>query len=650
MPSPYQLTSVRISPFCELARWVLERQGIDYQESCHAPVWNVPYTRAAGNTINVPVVQTPDANLQIGEFLTYIDARARDDDKLFPSDPAERADAEVLVHSILTELALTIRLYAYANMLPNRQVTGPLMATRAPWWERAFIRFFYPVQARAMRKVLKITPESVEQARTLILSSFDNMSSRLTAGHTCLVGDKLSAADMVFAAGTAPITLPPEYGAPFPTFEESPAPMQMTVRAVQATPAGQMALRVYREQRVPRYKAADTSASTGVRWRDRLSRWFQRFTANPLLLRAAGRLLRIKPVVRIGKLTVVSTYDAVVKTLHADQQFTIAEMNAAKMDRISGPFVLGMDRSSQYDRENAAIRSIVKPTDLEWVRQIVSRTAETLVAAAQPYGRIDVSGSYARVSAARVVAEYFGVPGPSEHILMHWIRSLFWDVFLNRADAPLVRRAAAVSARQLSDYLTALIAQRQSEGAPGDDILSRLVRAGTLDAEGIRRNITGIIVGAIDTTTTASTNAIQVLLSKPDALEQTWRAAHLADPSTLRQCVYEAMRFNPQAPALLRHSQADGSTVLLMTISAMFDPDAFPQPWRFRSDRPIERYLHFGAGMHTCYGAMINSVQLPELVRHIVLLPNVRRARGRFRPILYEGPFPDRLVVAFGGR
>ena len=647
MGSPYQLTSVRISPFCELARWILERQGISYQESCHAPIWNVPYTKAAGNTVNVPVIQAPDATFQISEFLTYIDARARGDEKIFPIDPAQRAEVDAFIQSILKNLAISTRLYAYGNMLPN-PITGSLMTERAPWWERIFVKLFYPAQAAAMRKVLLITPASIEQSRLNILSSFETISQRIPTGAGFLFGDRLTAADLVFAAGTAPITLPPEYGAPFPALSNSPQPMQTTVLAVQATPAGQHALRIYRDYRISKYKAADTSPSTGLRWRDRLSRFFSRVLASPFILRLAGKILRRKPVLRIGKTTVVSTFDEVTKTLLADQQFTIAEINAARMARIGVPFILAMDRSPQYDRENNAIRSIVKATDLDWIRSIVNTTAQTMLNAAQPYGRIDVVNSYARVSSARVVAEYFGVPGPSEHTLMRWLRSLFWDVFLNSKDAPLVRRAADRTAAELHDYLVSLIAQRAAEGAPGDDVLSRLVRAGVLDPDGIRRNITGILVGAIDTTTTATANAIGVLLSKPQALEQTREIGEANDLASMRLCAYEAMRFNPQSPALLRHCKADGQTVIALTISAMFDPKAFPQPDSFVTNRPLDRYLHFGYGMHTCYGAMINGVQIPELVRGIVQLPNLRRATGRFRKTLYEGPFPDRLVVEFG--
>lgn len=648
MASPYQLTSVRISPFCELARWVLERQGIVYQESCHAPIWNVPYTKAAGNTVNVPVVVAPDASFEVSAFLTYIDARARVDEKLFPADPALRAEVQAFVQSTLTDLAIAVRLYAYANMLPNGRITGPLMATRAPWWERTFIGLLYPLQAAAMRKVLKVSPESVKQARLQILSAFDSISQRIQSKDGYLFGDHLTVADLVFAAGTAPITLPPEYGAPFPAFSDSPPAMQATVTAVQATTAGQLALRVYRESRVPKFKADDVSPSYGIGWRDKWSRFVQRATTSASVLRAGCKILRMKPVLKFGKLTLVSSFDQVVKTLSDDENFTIAEINAAPMNRISGPFLLGMDQSPQYDRESMAVHSILRPTDLDWVRRIVTETAQSLIGVAKTQGRLDVVNSYARITAARVVAEYFGVPGPTEHILMQWMRSLFWDVFLDRNNAPPVRRAADNSSQQLRAYLNALIAQRASEGANGDDILSRLVKAGVLDPEGIRRNLTGILVGAIDTTTTATANIMGVLLSDPEAFQLTRQVAQGTDPIAMQQCAYEALRFNPQSPLLLRHSKADGQTVVALTISAMFDPVAFPQPNRFVLNRPLDRYLHFGYGMHRCYGSMINGIQIPELVRGLMLLPNLRRASGRFEKTIYEGPFPNRLVVEFG--
>jgi cytochrome P450 len=82
------------------------------------------------------------------------------------------------------------------------------------------------------------------------------------------------------------------------------------------------------------------------------------------------------------------------------------------------------------------------------------------------------------------------------------------------------------------------------------------------------------------------------------------------------------------------------------TLSAMFDPEVFIEPQVFRADREVE-YLHFGYGMHRCFGRAINGVQIPELVATLVRLPNLRRAPGHAGRIAYDGPFPERLVLEF---
>jgi hypothetical protein len=114
----FKLISIRISPFCELARWVLERQGIPYREECHAPILSLPFTWMADRSLNVPVILAPDSTLDVKDFLDYIDARARATDKILPLDAGERQEAERMIVSLLTGLAITVRQYAYANMLP----------------------------------------------------------------------------------------------------------------------------------------------------------------------------------------------------------------------------------------------------------------------------------------------------------------------------------------------------------------------------------------------------------------------------------------------------------------------------------------------------------------------------------------------------
>ena len=94
---------------------------------------------------------------------------------------------------------------------------------------------------------------------------------------------------------------------------------------------------------------------------------------------------------------------------------------------------------------------------------------------------------------------------------------------------------AAEYASQLRDYLAGLIATRKSDlSLERKDFLTRLLRLQTapgdsLDDDGVRRNLSGIIVGAVDTTSAALAQAIDVLLSRRKDLERATRAAKADD-------------------------------------------------------------------------------------------------------------------------
>ena len=53
----------------------------------------------------------------------------------------------------------------------------------------------------------------------------------------------------------------------------------------------------------------------------------------------------------------------------------------------------------------------------------------------------------------------------------------------------------------------------------------------------------------------------------------------------------------------IERTPADRFQLLVAIWAAMLDPQGFPDPRRFRTDRPLESYLHFGFGTHRCLGA-----------------------------------------------
>jgi cytochrome P450 len=249
------------------------------------------------------------------------------------------------------------------------------------------------------------------------------------------------------------------------------------------------------------------------------------------------------------------------------------------------------------------------------------------------------------------------------------MRLIFWETFLNVGSDRNVRRDAEIAAEQLHQYMDALIAERHTQIANAeetpDDLLTRLIQLqqtpeSALSDEGIRRNLGGVVVGAVDTTSKATAQAIDQLLDRPAALRAATVAALNNDIKTLSAAVFEALRFNPINPFMVRHVARSttvatgtrrqktvkaGSDVFLGILPAMFDPVVFPNPHEFRTDRPIENYLHFGHGLHRCFGRYINLVQIPEIVGALLRYGNIRRPSPPLHQMQFEGPFPDRLLV-----
>ena len=62
---------------------------------------------------------------------------------------------------------------------------------------------------------------------------------------------------------------------------------------------------------------------------------------------------------------------------------------------------------------------------------------------------------------------------------------------------------------------------------------------------------------------------------------------------------------------------------------------------------PAGKYIHFGYGLHTCFGEYINFAQVPGAITRLLRQQGLRRAAGDEGQMRFDGPFPDSLIVAF---
>jgi cytochrome P450 len=369
------------------------------------------------------------------------------------------------------------------------------------------------------------------------------------------------------------------------------------------------------------------------------------------------KLLRtVKPVVVRNELAIVTQYDDVREVLTRDETFSV-EPYRGKMKDLAGDFILGTDDSPAYEREVSILRLAAPRSDVPALAGFVSETADALVDEAG--GRIDVADLAKRVP-ARLVGRWFGTPGPDEDTMIAWTLAMFEAIFVNLKDDPEIHGRAKEAGAGLRSYLDAVIAERS---APADTVLGRLLALqaaspGAFSDEEIRTNIIGLVVGFVPTIATATTFAIDELLDRPEALE----GARAGDDETVRAYMFEALRFAPQGPGLFRRAQRDcviaegthhetelrkGTTVFAATQSAMHDDDVIDDPGEFRTDRPRHHYMHFGVGMHECFGRFASTMAIPLIAKALLRREDLQRAPGDEGALVKAGPFPKSLVVTY---
>lgn len=371
-------------------------------------------------------------------------------------------------------------------------------------------------------------------------------------------------------------------------------------------------------------------------------------------------LRRVKPILILKNFALVTRFEDVQEVLARDQVFQVTY--GEKMRAVTGGdnFFLGMQNSPEYLRDVSHMRSVVRREDIPGrISPFVQKTASDLVAEAG--SQLDLVKQLSKAVPARWIADYFGCPLLSDEQIEAWGSVIFQYLFTDLDNDPTVARAADKAATEVREWLDETIAARKASRVVKDDVLGRCLLLQTaglpaMDDVSIRNSLLGLLVGAIPTTSKCCAQALDQLFDRPDELKGAQAAALADDDALLEKYVFEALRFNPNNPALFRHTTEDyqlakgsvhgttiseGTSVIAATQSAMFDERIVDRPNEFLVDRPDYIYMHFGYGLHTCFGQYVNRVQVSGILKPLLKHPRLRRA-GELQ---YEGPFPSSLPL-----
>ena len=240
------LVTIPISHYCEKARWALDRAGIPYREKRHIQGVHQIAARRAGGGKTVPVLVTPEGALaESADILAWVDERTPPDMRLRPADP----EIESLCRRFDDVLGPHGRRLMYVHLLEERELTLSFNNSGVPRWEDRAMRVGWPVVTRFAARELDITPGIERQDEAKVWREFDFTGELLSDGRDYLSGGRFSAADLTFAALAAPMVVPPEYTVALPQPDSLPPDTRRLVERAREHPAGQHALRMFREHR-----------------------------------------------------------------------------------------------------------------------------------------------------------------------------------------------------------------------------------------------------------------------------------------------------------------------------------------------------------------------------------------------------------------
>ena len=231
------------SHYAEKARWALDYLALPYVERPQLPLFHRFATRPHGGT-SVPVLVHGGRTCTDSSAILLWADEAAGGGVLFPRDEAVRSDVLMLEEQFDKVLGPHTRRWGYAQLLKRRDIIATMVTRSVPREQARWAPFVIPVFMPLVKRAFDITPETTVRSRDRIDAVFEEVGRRLADGRPFLLGERFSAADLAFAALSAPVLLPPQCPA-YPPLPDLPAAMQDGVERWRATDAGGFGLAMY---------------------------------------------------------------------------------------------------------------------------------------------------------------------------------------------------------------------------------------------------------------------------------------------------------------------------------------------------------------------------------------------------------------------
>lgn len=241
-----RLDTFAISHFSEKVRWVLDVEGVAYEERALLPGLHVLTARRLAKGSTLPILEHDSRVIQgSGAILDYL----RTELGLNRFEPKAEAAARCAELEARADHALGhgVQRIVYAELLQDRKTVTDLWTLNGPAWGRAFYALAYSGVAVGVKRLYDITPEAVSRAKVRFRDAMAELD-RVLEGQEYLTGSEPCRADITVAALLAPLCCPPEHPVAWP---EPPQALRDFTRDFEQSRTWQHALAMYRKHRWP---------------------------------------------------------------------------------------------------------------------------------------------------------------------------------------------------------------------------------------------------------------------------------------------------------------------------------------------------------------------------------------------------------------
>lgn len=342
----------------------------------------------------------------------------------------------------------------------------------------------------------------------------------------------------------------------------------------------------------------------------------------------ADEMRQIGPIVRGRAVLMTFHYDVASDLLRSDDfrvsrlggnlprplRWVADKTDTGKLHPLLPPSLLAVE-PPDHTRYRKLVSSVFTTRAVSRLRERVQQTANDLLDSMEhDAGVVDVVERYCAQLPVSVISDILGVPDSDRSQILRFgeLGAPSLDIGLSWRQYRTVNQGIDGFETWLTEHL------RQLHRAPGDDLLSEVIKASEAGAAGDPlteselRALAGLVLAAgFETTVNLLGNGIRMLLDHPEHL-QTLSARPELWPNT----VEEILRLDSPVLMSARAARVDtevagtqvkaGELVIVHLSGANRDPAVFTDPHRFDIEREnAGRHLSFSGGRHFCLGAAL---------------------------------------------